>query len=88
MSEFTLKKINVLGQIIAAAKFKAPENISQNLLFLVSQQDRLVNFNCSLQMAKFYQCPYILHQSAGHDLPLDDPQWLALKIREWIEKSR
>lgn len=51
------------------------------VLVLASQNDRLVSYKCSQDIAKQWQVPIEVHQSAGHDLPLDDPDWIIQKIQ-------
>jgi hypothetical protein len=36
----------------------------------------MVSYQCSEYLAAKYRWPLVLHNSAGHDLPIDDPAWL------------
>ncbi len=47
----------------------------------VSRNDRLVSADCSRKLANYYQCNLVTHPNAGHDLPLDDPEWLLNQIK-------
>ena len=38
---------------------------------------------CSLRLASSWAVPLILHLHAGHDLPLDDPEWVIDQIQRW-----
>ncbi len=78
-----VSKLNLGIQLAAAARFSAPAKISVPLLVLASEQDRMVNPECSKAIAKRYDAPLLLHRTAGHDLPLDDGPWVASKIAEW-----
>lgn len=81
--------VNALCQLVAAARYRAPADAPvKNLLLLASQEDRLVNVRCSHALARAWNCPIALHPWAGHDLPLDDPLWVAGQVREWVERGR
>ncbi|HKO92974.1 MAG TPA: alpha/beta hydrolase [Polyangiaceae bacterium] len=72
----------LLGQLCAAVRFVPPPpgSVSTALCFLGSQRDRLVNHRCSRDLALRYGAPYREHPWAGHDLPLDDPDWVCQQI--------
>lgn len=77
-------RLNVLRQLLAAARYRAPEQPPDvPLLLLASQADRLVDSRCSAMLARRWGVPLLLHPSAGHDLPLDDPDWLIEQLRQW-----
>jgi pimeloyl-ACP methyl ester carboxylesterase len=78
-----LRSSNLLRQLIAASRFRArlPIKIgSPKITIIVSEGDRLVNPYCSYQIAAAFKCKLTSHPSAGHDLPLDDPEWLVQQI--------
>lgn len=76
---------NALRQILAAATYRAPTQAPRvPLLLLASEHDRLVNCQCSRALAEAWACPIDLHPRAGHDLPLDDPQWVAQAVKTWL----
>jgi hypothetical protein len=54
------------------------------VLLLRSLQDRLVNPVCSERMAEQWDWPVRTHPEAGHDLPLDDADWVIKQIQDWI----
>lgn len=75
---------NALFQLIAAARFTAPPTPpAVPLLVLASTGDRLVDSRCSRRLAEAWQTGFAEHPSAGHDLPLDEPQWVIEQIRRW-----
>jgi len=67
---------NFLFQLIAAATFVAPIKLFRPAIFLASKKDRMVNWHCSERLFNYYQAPLAIHATAGHDLILDDPQWV------------
>ncbi len=78
--KYSLEKKLVLKQLTAAAKFRLPGHLNIPLFVLASKHDRLASSQCSKNIAKHFHAPYIEHPNAGHDLPLDDPQWVLNKL--------
>lgn len=77
-------RANLLRQLLAAARFRAPPAPPRvPLLLLASTRDRLVSVQCSRAMARTWRVPLAEHPRAGHDLALDDPAWLAERIAQW-----
>jgi pimeloyl-ACP methyl ester carboxylesterase len=52
------------------------------LLLLASRGDALVDPRCSLAIAQRWACEIAMHPWAGHDLPLDDADWVVQQVRE------
>jgi pimeloyl-ACP methyl ester carboxylesterase len=76
-------RLNVLRQLLAAARFSAPTVAPGSAaLLLASTQDALVDVACSRSVAQHWDWPLIEHPSAGHDLPLDDGPWVIQQIME------
>ncbi|WP_310566132.1 alpha/beta hydrolase [Hydrogenophaga sp.] len=76
---------NALRQLLAAARYRAPAQApAVPLLLLAGAGDRLVDPRCSHALARAWQAPLREHPHAGHDLPLDDPHWLAQQVRDWL----
>ncbi|MDQ7743968.1 alpha/beta fold hydrolase [Hydrogenophaga pseudoflava] len=76
---------NALRQLLAAARFRAPHGAPPRpVLLLTSRGDRLVHSRCSQALARAWGCPLAQHPDAGHDLPLDDPDWVIARVREWV----
>ncbi|MEQ1515474.1 MAG: alpha/beta hydrolase [Usitatibacteraceae bacterium] len=78
---------NALRQLLAAARFRAPATAPAWTLVLASAHDRLVNVQCSTEIARRWNCAIATHPTAGHDLPLDDGRWVAREIRAWLTSS-
>lgn len=75
---------NALRQLLAASRYRAPQSAPVcPLLLLASEQDNLVNVACSKAIANAWASPLRLHPTAGHDLPLDDPHWVASQVGRW-----
>ncbi len=75
---------NALRQLLAAARYRAPELPPlDRLLLLASAGDGLVDPQCSRRLAAAWRVPLIEHPDAGHDLPLDDPRWVVAHVAAW-----
>ncbi len=82
--EKPIRLLNILRQLWAAMRFRAPLQMGQiPLLLLAGEHDRLVNADCSRTLAHLWHCPLRLHAQAGHDLPLDDGQWVIQQVLDW-----
>ncbi|CAA0102860.1 2-succinyl-6-hydroxy-2,4-cyclohexadiene-1-carboxylate synthase [Zhongshania aliphaticivorans] len=80
-------KTNVIRQLIAASRFKSPPTDKLNKVqgyFISSRADRMVSHQCSEYLATKYHYPLTLHNSAGHDLPIDDADWLIGVFRQLV----
>lgn len=83
--EYPLTRANMLRQMIAAARYRAaPTPPSIPVLLLGGAQDRLVDVRSTLELARKWHCPVNLHPASGHDLPLDDGEWVVRQITEWL----
>jgi pimeloyl-ACP methyl ester carboxylesterase len=75
--------------LLAAISFRAATTTPPvPLLLLAAQQDKLVNVKCSITLAKRWGSPIKLHPTAGHDLPLDDGEWVARQVGEWMATAQ
>lgn len=84
-SEFAVSRRNAMRQLLAAARFTAPEvKPACPILILASTRDALVNAACSRELAAKWRCPILEHPTAGHDIALDDADWVAGQVAGWI----
>jgi len=87
--EHPVSRRNAMRQLLAAARFRLPQSRpAVPMLVLASARDGLVSPSCSRALALRWGLPLHVHPEAGHDLPLDDPQWVIRQILEWQEKTR
>lgn len=76
---------NWVRQIAAAAGANPSlKAITAPGLVLASRGDRLCRYRCSERLARRLNWPLRLHETSGHDLPLDDPQWIVRQITDWL----
>lgn len=84
-NESTNSLLNIARQIVAAAQYRAPKELNARTLVLSSLQDNLTDPSCSWKLARRFGASVIFHDSAGHDLPLDAPNWLVDQVRFWMQ---
>jgi len=83
--ECPVSSSNGLRQLIAAARFQVPDKKPrQPVLILRSRADHLVSPECSATLAEHWQKTMRTHETAGHDIPLDDADWVCRMIGEWL----
>ncbi len=74
---------SVPRQLFAASRFAAPTRLRTPLLVLASRTDRLVSFRCSERIATSLGGDLGLSPTGGHDLALDEPEWICDQIARW-----
>jgi pimeloyl-ACP methyl ester carboxylesterase len=73
--------LNTLRQLAAAARFRvSDEPPPGKLLIVCGARDKLVEPACSLALAGHWGVPIDVHPRGGHDLPVDDPEWLIERV--------
>jgi len=83
--EHPVTRVNALRQLLAAWRYRAPAKPPMPpLLVLASARDALVDVQCSQDIATRWQARYAEHPAAGHDLPLDDGDWVAKQVSAWL----
>lgn len=75
-----VSKTNFVKQLLLANNIKIKNIASISLKVISSKKDRLVDSTCSDKIAKAFKGKQFIHPTAGHDLPLDEPIWLAEKL--------
>lgn len=80
---------NAMRQLTAAARYRPmKERPMPEALLLASKGDRIVDWRCSQALAERWHWTMRLHPDAGHDLPLDDPDWLIEEITRYINGAQ
>lgn len=67
-------------QVAAATRFRLPPRLSVPTLVMLGRGDRLVHPAISERIARRLRLPLAEHPDGGHDLPLDDPHWVAAQV--------
>ncbi|GGA87422.1 hypothetical protein GCM10011369_31850 [Neiella marina] len=77
--------LNSLRQLRAAASYRGPVRPPcDNIVILSGAADQLVSPQCSLAIARAWHCRQVTHPQAGHDLPLDQPDWVVRKVVDFV----
>lgn len=78
-----MKLQNLVRQLVAAGTYRLAIDPPQTpLVVLRSMGDKMVHPSCSKKLADYWNLPLHTHESAGHDLCIDDPQWVLECIKE------
>lgn len=76
--------VHILKQLAAAALYRPPlEPAKIPGLIVSSLGDRLMDPSCPKAMADKLKLPLVAHPWAGHDIGVDDPQWLVDRLVEF-----
>ncbi len=76
---------NTVRQLVASVRYRASRTRpGAPVLLLCSKADKLVDWRCSQAISRAWGAPLRLHTRAGHDLPLDDPEWVARAVTDWL----
>ncbi|NOT83808.1 MAG: alpha/beta hydrolase [Methylococcaceae bacterium] len=76
---------NAFNQLLASALFNPIKKPLHPLLIITSTADHLVDYYCSVRLHQAWQTAFAQHDTAGHDLPLDDPLWVSQMIKNWLD---
>ena len=76
----------VLQQIVAASQYLAPiKKPLAQVCLMASKRDRVASHHCTQNLAKYWGIDYHLHPEAGHDIALDEPEWLADNLVNFVQ---
>lgn len=82
-----MTKMNIFRQIIAGWKYSIlNKEIKTPLLIVGSKSDRMVCRECIEKTFKLFGGNLVWHNHAGHSISLDNPEWLAIQIRLWLNQ--
>lgn len=74
-----MKVGNFWRQLSAANKFQVSRP-SCRLYFIASEKDKLVSHKATLAMAEAWGAPVIINEVGGHDIAIDNPNWLSQRV--------
>lgn len=87
--EYPIRFNNVIRQLLLASHCRALDAPPKRPVLLISgARDKLVNPQCSAQLAQRWHMPHLRHTEAGHDLPHDQAKWLIHQIEQWLSETR
>ncbi len=87
--ERTMTRANILRQTLAGIRYstrKRKPNLP--LLIVGSKKDKLVAPECIIKTHQAFGGKLVWHPTAGHCLPLDEPDWLSVEISDWISSTK
>lgn len=84
--EAPVKKRNALRQLLAGFQYRPnlADKPQTPILLLTGKGDRLCSYRCSEAIAKHWHLPIRLHETGGHELHHDAPQWTFQHLSEWF----
>lgn len=71
---------NVFRQMWAASQYRFPKQNPGDVTLIGSYGDRLVAPACTMQIGRKWGLHPLMHPWAGHDIPVDDPEWLLEQV--------
>jgi pimeloyl-[acyl-carrier protein] methyl ester esterase len=74
----------IFSMLRAAARFRPQQHCSISGMVLASPKDRFVSVYASNALAAQFNFTLYYHPQAGHDLPMDDPDWVCEKIAHYV----
>lgn len=80
-------RTTIMTMLRAAAQFRPQPSCTVTGLVLASKEDRMVSVRASQAIARQFHWPIQEHPTAGHDLPMDDPVWIADKLAHWFNSK-
>jgi len=81
-----VSRANLRRQLWAAIKFRPHlETLHCPTLVVTGAKDNLVHPSCGQALACALEVPLTLNADAGHDVPLDQPEWLLQQLEMWAK---
>lgn len=78
---------NIILQLWSASHFGFSEQKPKcPVLLMASLEDHMVSYRCTENIAKKWNLKTQLHANAGHDITLDDPEWVINQVEQWLSK--
>lgn len=82
-----ITRTTIINMLRAAALFRPKATCVADGVVLASDTDRLVSVRASEDIAKRFNWPLVRHPNAGHDLPMDAPDWVVDQIAGYIQPN-
>lgn len=87
--QYPLRPSNFLRQLLVAGQIKQRKNPPQvPVLVLASANDKVVHPDCSKKIAETWNAKLVIHPEAGHDVILDDPQWVLNQVEDFVQRQK
>lgn len=77
----------LIDQIVSGAIYRSKINVFPiPLLVMASIKDHLVNVDCSIKISEKFKADIVYHPWGGHEISMDDPQWVSEEMRSWCDR--
>ena len=87
--KYPVRAENFFRQLLMASKIsQRKQKPKAPLMILASEKDKIVHPDCSRKIAKTWKMPVITHSQAGHDVALDDPEWIIQQLDKFLKKNK
>ncbi len=84
-SDRKMTRMNILRQTLAGMRFRTIENkLELPVLIVGSKADRMVCPECIKKTQNVFGGTLVWHETSGHGIALDVPEWLAQISADWI----
>lgn len=80
---FPMQSGNFFRQLVAAMRFRAVKPQCP-VRFVSSRHDPLVSYQATMALARAWHCSLVINEQDGHDIPLDNPDWLCQQLAVWF----
>ncbi|WP_372882100.1 alpha/beta fold hydrolase [Psychromonas sp.] len=84
--QYPVSNINFFRQLWAAFKFTIDKQVNCRVLFISSVCDNLVSHEASKAIAQQWEVQLLINLHDGHDIALDNPQWLCDNVEGFITR--
>ncbi|HVJ64662.1 MAG TPA: alpha/beta hydrolase [Bdellovibrionota bacterium] len=74
-----------VAQLVASSRFRRPSKVTVPTLAMASAADRLVDPTCTMRIAEALGLMLEIHPTAGHELAIDDPDWVIARIQAFLK---
>lgn len=75
------QKLNIIRQLIAAALYQFPKLKPCDMVLINGRQDQFVSPKCSTSIAHKWSLNLVHHNTAGHDIAFQFPDWVIEQMR-------
>lgn len=86
--EYPTHPKNILRQLIAASIFYFPREAPTEVILMSGLKDQFVSPSCTVDIEKHWKCRHHKHPTAGHDISMQDPEWVIEKIKLGLTPSQ
>ncbi|HEY5715008.1 MAG TPA: alpha/beta fold hydrolase, partial [Psychromonas sp.] len=84
--QYPISTMNFFRQLWAAFNFTIDKQVKCRLLFISSVNDNLVSHQATQAIAQQWEVQLLINLHDGHDIALDNPQWLCDKVEGFVAR--